>query len=208
MLATHEEELLHCGQRIAGLEVRIAGLEHLLARLLGDNAPPTKEEAFARTQKLAALDASNAADMHAAAAPGAGNLGITAAFATLDAAVAAASEAESRSNRLPDLSPVVPIDPSLIEDRFEVKPLPARRPRPTRLACRSALEEAHPKILQRLEVTWRAPECLAYLNRLIVADRNDRAGFDQSVMSELLFLTEILEAAASEDAWAANAQAY
>ncbi len=216
MLAIDEQEFRQSSLRIEALEQRVAQLEAALTRVLGASPLAPTDTQFAKTQKLAALPAANVPALAAAMPPaaaaddasGADGLGITAAFAVLDLRVAEAAEAETRFRQPPDLSQVVPIDPGLIEDRFEIKPLPAARRTPVRMAARCALEDGHPKIMKRLELTWRTPECLAYLNRLIVTDRNDRAGFDHAVMSELLLLTEMLETVAGQDAWAANAQAY
>lgn len=190
--------------RIARLEARMADLEALLTRVLGSQALAPSSDQFAKTQKLTALDLRTDPAPPARESSG---LGITAAFATLDSRVAAAAEFESSLARKPDLSEVVPIDASLIEDAFAIRerPRPARRPRSG--PVRSAVEALHPGLLKRITLIWRSPECHDYLKRLIVDERGDRSGFPPEVMSELLFLNEILEVSASADAWAANARA-
>lgn len=191
-------------ERIAALEARIAHLETAIARLLDEPllAPPEPE--FTKTLRLSVLDQLPLPEP--VARPD--SLGITAAFATLDTRLAEAAEEEASFRRQPDLTHLVPIRPELVDDRFERKPVEPERPRgPVRMFVRCALEVDHAKILTRLEMTWRTPECREYLNRLIVADRPDRAGFSPQVMTELLMLSEVLEAAGDKDTWAANARA-
>lgn len=191
-------------RRIAALEARIAQLEAAISRMLGEPLLAPPEADFAKTLRLSVLDQIPAAEPAART----DNLGITAAFATLDTRVAEAAEAEASLQRQPDLSHVVPIQPELADNRFERKPIePARRTSPVRMFVRSALEVDHAKILTRLEMTWRTPECREYLNRLIVSDRPDRAGFSPQVMTELLLLSEVLDAAGEKDTWSANARA-
>ena len=198
-----QDLLMH--NRVTLLETRMAQLEAALARALGDGDLQPSPDHFARTQKMERL-----ADPAEPAKPKTGieNLGITAAFACLDGVVAEAAEAESAFARKPDLSPIVEIDPSLIEDAFAARPVRApraveRAPRMLRLRC--SLEEGHPSIARKIEATWRSPECRDFLQKLIISDRGDRAGFDPAVMSELLFLGEILDAPVSADTWSANA---
>ena len=198
------------GDRVAGLEARIAALEAALARVLGGELLLPSAEHFAKTQKLSALDA--AAAMPAPVAPtapaaptGYMNLGITAAFACLDGQVAAAAEAELALTRPPKLGPMVDIDAGLIEDAY-VRRAPKPKVRAvSKRPTRSDLEDQYPKILEKLTFTWRSREGQEYLKRLIVSDRGDRAGFDPNVMSELMFLADILDAPETSDAWAANA---
>ena len=202
-LDADQDLLMH--SRVTLLEARMAQLEAALARVLGDGALLPSPHHFARTQKMECLG-----NLAVPPKPKSGieNLGITAAFACLDGVVAEAAEAESASARKPDLSSIVEIDPSLIEDAFV--PRPVRAPRlvartPQVLRLRSWIEESHPSIVRKIEATWRSPECRDFLQKLIISDRGDRAGFDPAVMSELLFLGEILDAPVSADSWSANA---
>ena len=202
-LDADQDLLMH--SRVTLLEARMAKLEATLARALGDGDLQPTPDHFARTQKMEHL-----ANLAKPAKPKSGieNLGITAAFACLDGVVAEAAKAESASARKPDLSSIVEIDPSLIEDAFA--PRQAHAPRPAAraqqmLRRRSALEEGHPSIARKIEATWRSPECRDFLQKLIISDRGVRAGFDPAVMSELLFLGEILDAPVSADSWSANA---
>jgi hypothetical protein len=189
--------------RLARLEARVAELEALLARTLGAQGLKPSAEQFAKTQRLPTLGRqAEKAD------PGAGSsdLGITAAFATLDSRIAEAADFESSLAKKPDLFHVVPIDPDLIQEAYVPRER-LRPPRPIgRERVRSDLEELHPGLLKRLMAIWRSVECHQYLRKLIVDDRGDRNGFDPRVMSELLFLNEILDVAESDNAWAANAR--
>ena len=205
MIDLEADQGLLMRNRVTLLESRVAQLEAALARVVGEGEPLPSAHHFARTQKMERL-----ADPAEPAIPKSGieNLGITAAFACLDGIVAQAAEAESASKRKPDLSSIVEIDPSLIEDSFAARPVRApqviaRAPQVLRLRC--ALEEGHPSIMKKIEATWRSPECSEFLQKLIISDRRDRAGFDPAVMSELLFLGEILDAPVSADSWSANA---
>lgn len=127
-------------------------------------------------------------------------LGITAAFEQLDArlAEAAAEESSFVRGRGSD-APVIHIDESLIE--ASVARAPAEK-----LDVRSGMEELYPKILARIAMTWRTPEAVEYLKKLIVDERGGRAGFPMEVMSELLMLSSVLEAGQGSDRWAANAR--
>lgn len=114
-------------------------------------------------------------------------MGITAAFASLDAKVAEAGEAECMIAPIKRSSaPVLEIDPDLI-DR------PAVKPRTVRLDVHALIEDQYPSILQKITAIWRTPEARGYLQKLIVDDRGDRNGFDPGVMSELLMLSALLE---------------
>jgi hypothetical protein len=190
-------------ERIALLEARVAALEKALA-MLGT----MEARAALKTQRLTVLPAAQAA---AAAPPSAhtpaatrdslDRLGITSSFDALDSRLAMAAEEESAIPRRTAFeTPFVRIDSSLIDRAFE-------RPPPEKLDVISALEEFHPKIAARIAFTWRTPELVSYLRRLIVDERGDRAGFAPGVMSELLMLSAILEAGPEKDAWAANARA-
>lgn len=178
--------------RIAQLEARVTALELALARL--NLAVPA--EACVKTQKLPTIrmeagpESRNTLD----------RLGITAAFATLDSRVAAMAEDERRTARPVAFDlPEIQIDPSLIDKAFARKP-------PEKIEVRADMEELHPRIIERLTGTWRTPELLQYLKRLIVDERGDRAGFSAAVMSELLMLSAVLEAPEEADKWNANAR--
>ena len=205
MFAIELENEQSAGDRVAGLEARVAALEAALARALGGEALLPSAEHFAKTQKLSALGP-NAGTTAAAASPtGYVNLGITAAFACLDGQVAAAAAAELALTRPPDLGPMVNIDPGLIEDAYARRTPKAKGQVVSNRPVRSDLEDQYPKILQKLTFTWRSREGREYLKKLIVSDRGDRAGFDPAVMSELMFLSDIQDAPATSDPWAANA---
>jgi hypothetical protein len=190
-------------ERLARLEARVAELEAALTRALGMRDLAPSAEHFAKTQKLSTLAYQ---EETAQPAGDSRNMGLTAAFATLDTRVAEASDFESSLRKAPDLSHVVPIDASLIDEAFVPKVEARARTRPTARRIRSAIEEMHPKLLTRISAIWQSSECYEYLKRLIIDERGDREGFDPNVMSELLFLSQILEATATTDAWAANAR--
>ena len=205
MFAIELENDQSARDRVAELEARVTALEAALARVLGGDALLPSAEHFAKTQKLSAINPA-AQTMPAPATPsGSMNLGFTAAFACLDSQVAAAAAAEIALTRPPDLGPMVDINPGMIEDAYA-----RRAPKPqvrvvSNRPVRSDLENQYPKILERLMFTWRSKEGQEYLRKLIVSERGDRAGFDPHVMSELMFLADILDAPATSDAWAANA---
>jgi len=178
--------------RIAQLEARVAALELALARL-NDGVPAP---AVDKTQKLPVIRMETGPETRSTL----DRLGITAAFATLDSRVAAVAEEEMRSVRPITFDlPEIEIDPSLIDKAFARKP-------PEKIDVRSDMEELHPRIIERLTGTWRTPELLQYLKRLIVDERGDRAGFSANVMSELLMLSAVLEAPMEADNWNANAR--
>jgi hypothetical protein len=54
-----------------------------------------------------------------------------------------------------------------------------------------ALAEKHPHILEKLNSLWPAPECIAYLDELMLPKRGGRAGFEPAVMSEILLLKQL-----------------
>lgn len=199
--------------RIAALEARVARLEAALARLDGtvpgrpagepDEAaaaaplpadPLPSDIAAAKTVKLPILD--TGPETRASL----DKLGITASFAMLDERVAEAAAEEAAVTSRPVWAGPVAIDESLIDRAFA-------RPAPQRINVVSYVEEFHPKIAERITSTWRTNELSAYLKRLIVDDRGDRAGFAPGVMSELLMLSAVLEAPPETDRWNANARA-
>lgn len=53
------------------------------------------------------------------------------------------------------------------------------------------IEQRYPRILARLVDLWGKPAGDAYLNSLMVADRDDRQGFPDDVASELFRLSMI-----------------
>lgn len=203
MFEIEEAQDLEARERLSQLEDRVAELEAALARALGMQGLAPSAEHFAKTQRLSALPGHDEAEIPRKKSD---SLGLTAAFATLDTRVAAASDFESSLLKKPDLSQVVPIDASLIDDAFAPKVEARARRIPTSRRIRSSMEELHPGLLKRISAIWRSRECFEYLKKLIIDDRGDRNGFDPGVMSELLFLSEILEATATTDAWAANAR--
>lgn len=203
-------------QRVMRLEARVALLESALAKALMrlDAAPPA--DPMGSTQPIAAPDADPHGEMRAAPdtlppvhseapapmpAPPQTNrdsFGFTGAFATLDSRLAEAAEAESEARRKHgSLTPMVDIDPGLIDQAFA-------RPPPVKVDVRCALEEKHAGILKKVIGAWRTKELIDYLRKLIVDERGDRAGFDPEVMSELLLLSSILEGPAATDTWKAN----
>jgi hypothetical protein len=115
------------------------------------------------------------------------NMGITAAFASLDAKVEAASVEECLMAPIRlSSAPVLEIDPDLLDRDL-------RHAAAEKLEVHAVLEDQHPSILQRITASWRTPEARAYLHKLLVDDRGDRNGFDPGVISELLLLSSILE---------------
>jgi hypothetical protein len=205
-------------RRVEVLEDRVAWLQDALVRLLGEPdrrhlvrtalpqaaavtpARGDSETEFLRTQPLATLAAAPAAPAPARPvtmtppAPAAAirkpavNLGITAAFETLDLTLAAAASAESAGpkQRKPE-APMFELNPELL-DTGRLLHLPRK------LEVRAALEERYPSIMQNLVQTWRTPDSLAYLRRLIREDQGGRLGFDPLVKQEILLLGAIREA--------------
>ena len=203
-------------QRVMRLEARFALLESALAKALMrlDALPPA--DPMARTQPIPVPDADPPGAIRAepdTSPPGDFEtpatmpvtprkihdpLSLTSAFATLDVRLAEAAEAESEALRKRgSLTPMVDIDPGLIDQAFA-------RPPPVKVDVRCSLEEKHAGIMKRVSGTWRTKELIDYLRKLIVDERGDRAGFDPEVMSELLLLSGILEAPAMTDTWKAN----
>ena len=173
--------------RFARLEERVDALERALMHLMQTATPGAD-----RTQPLQVITG--------AAAQPTGNdalikrLEITNSFASLDAALAEAQAAEARLAQPFVLNDAVEIDATLIDKAFA-------RPPPELLDVISWLEETHPKITERIVLSWRTPELLVYLKRLIVDDRGDRAGFIPGVMSELLLLSAVLESPPEARNW-------
>ena len=203
MLDIEEAQEQDAHERLARLEARVAELEAALTRAIGMQGLAPSAEHFAKTQKLSALAWH---EENEPVTPKSDGLGLTDAFANLDTRVAAASDFESSLLKKPDLSQVVPIDPTLFDDAFVPRVEARARRTPSNRRIRSAIEELHPSLLKRVSAIWQSGECHEYLKKLIIDDRRDRNGFDPNVMSDLLFLTQILETVGSADAWAANAR--
>ena len=205
LLAEHEISDDH--KRIVYLEARVAALERALAHL-SLRVDVRAEGDPVHTQRLAPLSPAPTGSATTLRLPrtetreSLDRLGITASLASLDERLA--QEAASEASLLPrerSQAGVLEIDASLIDRAFA-------RPAPQKIEVRATLEERHPKILERICATWRTPELLAYLKRLIVDDRGDRAGFDPHVMSDLLLLSAILEEPEAQDRWEANARTF
>ena len=158
---------------------------------------------LAKTQPMAALAQAamgHAFQPHAPSVAASDFLGITAAFATLDAQLTAASAAEAALHApKKDLLPWMDLNPDLIDAA-------TARPKPVNLDVRCSLEEQYPSIAQKITAIWRSPEIHGYLKKLIVDDRGDRNGFDPSVMSELIALSSILEQPARANEWSTGAR--
>jgi hypothetical protein len=73
------------------------------------------------------------------------------------------------------------------------------------------VERHFPRILARLVDLWDSPEADAYLSSLLVADRTDRSGFPDDVVSELFRLSTIHgmlrpEDTQNEDGWLTDSE--
>jgi uncharacterized coiled-coil protein SlyX len=201
-----DEFLLEDPRRIAELETRVAALEWALAQLCSRLAPQEAVD-LERTQPMNQIVAQErvakanvysftpaTTTRHKPLDP----MHITSGFESLDARLAEEAAAEhALLRKAPYGAPVVEIDPTLIDKAFA-------KPPPQKVYVSASLEDMHPKILQRVCLTWRTPELLKYLRKLIVDERGDRAGFDPDVMSELLLLSAILEEPNAYDTWSAN----
>lgn len=55
----------------------------------------------------------------------------------------------------------------------------------------TAVEAEHPAIATKIAAIWGEPECGAYLLRLMIQDREGRAGFSVPVFSALAGLQEL-----------------
>lgn len=62
-----------------------------------------------------------------------------------------------------------------------------------RVDTRAALEDI-PRVMHRIRMMWFYPECEGMLDKLIIDDRGNRAGFSREVMEELLFLASLSRA--------------
>jgi len=119
------------------------------------------------------------------------NLGITAAFETLELKVAdaAAEELGAGRKRGPD-APMIEILPDMLDAAL-------LRPQSRPLYVRCALEEQVPSILQQLVATWRGPESDVLLKKLIREDHGSRLGLDPDVREELALLLGVRESHAA-----------
>jgi len=71
------------------------------------------------------------------------------------------------------------------------------RPQPTQSTLKvdaPAALEANPRVLDRIRMLWFYPECEQLLDKLIIDDRGNRAGFNRDIMDELLFLARLSRA--------------
>ncbi len=66
-----------------------------------------------------------------------------------------------------------------------------------------ALEADYPRIIDKLQTLWPSEGCARYLDSLIIDDRGGRQGFSPAVMSEILFLKEIMQVyhPGKQDVW-------
>ena len=114
------------------------------------------------------------------------NLGITAAYSTLEAKIAQAADAELAVARgRPAPAPQIEIMPELI-DR-------AAPPPPRKLEVHCALEVLNPSILAQIVSIWAQPGCAVRLQRLIAEDSGGRMGLDPAVKEEVALLSAIRE---------------
>jgi hypothetical protein len=65
------------------------------------------------------------------------------------------------------------------------------RQRATLKVDAQAALEANPRVLDRIRMLWFYPECEQLLDKLIIDDRGNRAGFNRDIMDELLFLARL-----------------
>ena len=150
----------------------------------------TPPHSMVEALKPKAQDASAAPAALPAASKTAINLGITAAFESLELKVAdaAAEELGAGRKRAPDAT-MVEILPDMIDAAL-------LRPQARPLYVRCALEEQVPSILQQLIASWRGPESDALLKKLIREDHGSRMGLDPDVREELALLMAIRETGA------------
>ncbi|HEX4328261.1 MAG TPA: hypothetical protein VH105_15675 [Burkholderiales bacterium] len=112
------------------------------------------------------------------------DLGITAAFETLEGKVAEAAVAELAGVRKRGFAaPSIDLSPDLPDP-------PAPAP-PRRLEVCCALELLNPSILQQVTAFWSTAECELRLKRLIGEDFGGRMGLDPTVREELMLLCAI-----------------
>ena len=115
-------------------------------------------------------------------------MGITAAFASLDAKVEEASAAECmiapiRLSR----APVLDIDAGLIDAALHDASS-------KQLNERASIESQYPSITLKVCSAWRTPELRVYLQRLLADDHGKRGGLDPHARGELQFLSAVLDA--------------
>jgi len=77
------------------------------------------------------------------------------------------------------------------------------RIQPPAAADLCALEADYPRIIDKLQTLWPGEACARYLDSLIIDDRGGRQGFSPAVMSEILFLKEIMQVyhPGKQDVW-------
>jgi hypothetical protein len=203
--------------RIRELEARVKWLEGALTSVLqARRSNPASGEAamFARTEKLTRIEAAHPLERNARLEAGPESavpiapteprrpdidaMNFTADFSTLDDRLREQEELEASVLRQPDLASPVVIDPGMIDRAFA-------RPAPVRIEVRADIEDTYPHLLERIIATWRTPESVRYLRKLIVDERGGRQGFPFEVMSELLILSALLEAPESDRDWGAAA---
>ncbi len=178
--------------RLARLEARVAALEREIDLL---RAGASLADADARVRALADTQPVFVLAPHTGLPEGrsSGGFDITSEFDAIDVRLAEQARRELLAGRGSSLADIK-IDSSLIDKAFE-------RPPPEKLVVISDLEVLHPRILERVLGTWRTPELLAYLKKLIVDERGDRAGFSMNVMSDLLMLAAVLETPEDRVPW-------
>jgi hypothetical protein len=76
--------------------------------------------------------------------------------------------------------------PEILDDAGEPEPLPET----IKVEARAAVEDI-PRVMHRIRMMWFYPECEDMLDKLIIDDRGNRAGFSKEVMEELLFLASL-----------------
>jgi len=187
-----------------GMAAQDAGMASALAAIgLAPAEAPVEARFLEKTQPMSMLAnpaMDNAFQPRAPSTAATDFMGITAAFATLDAQLTAASAAEAALTApKPDLLPWMALNPELIDAAFA-------RPKAVHLDVRCSLEEQYPSIAQKITAIWRSPEIHGYLKKLIVDDRGDRNGFDPAVMSELIALSSLLEQPARASEWSTGAR--
>jgi len=146
--------------------------------------PSGPEAAAAAAPLLEEFDLTPEPAPAATSRPAAVNLGITAAFETLEGKVAEAAVAELACVRKRGFAaPAIDLSPDLLDT-----PAP---PPPRRLEVCCALELLNPSILQQVTAFWSTGECELRLQRLIGEDFGGRMGLDPMVREELKLLCAI-----------------
>lgn len=55
----------------------------------------------------------------------------------------------------------------------------------------SHIEEHHPHLIQRIVWVWNYPEALAFLEKMLLQDRNGRDGFNMQAFAEIVLLIDV-----------------